>query len=468
MKRSLVVGLVLSAVMMAVAFAEPRSKEPGALSDKALAALRQSFKMDKQNRALYNAITNNDISALAINRDILLRHDELFSHKIETKGITNQKRSGRCWMFAGLNVLRPAIIKKLRTKDFEFSESYLAFWDKLEKANCFLERIIAMRDRDIMDRELELILRKPVPDGGYWEGFVNLVLKYGLVPKQVMEETNSSENTALMNNLLSRKLRADAVKLRRMARKGRSLEQLRQAKNKMLKEFYKMLVLNYGQPPTEFVWRFEDQNSVVTEPRRYTPQCFFRKVVAVDLEQYVDLFNDPSKPYGKHYRLRLSRNLMEGQDVHFVNVEIEQLKAAARKSVLDGEPVWFACDVGKDQSRQHGIMAKHLYDYDSIFRVPMRMNKAQRALFRDSVPNHAMVFVGLDMDGDKVTKWRVENSWGKDKGRNGYWSMYDSWFDANVFSVIVKKKYVPKRILRIFEQPAEVLPPWDPMFCFVQ
>jgi len=442
--------------------------EAGALSEEAINKIRGSFEMDAHTRAMYNSITNNDISSLAVNRDILREHNDLFSHKIKTKGVTNQKSSGRCWLFAGLNTLRPIVIQKHKLKEFELSQSYLAFWDKLEKANCFLENIIEFRDRDIMDREMEFLLRTPIPDGGYWENVVNLVEKYGVAPQEIMPETNSSSNTSLMNALIGRKLRADAVKLRQMSNEKKSVKRLRAEKAKMLGEVYKMLAMNLGEPPSKFEWRFEDANSVVSEVKSYTPKSFFEEVVGVDMREYVDVFNDPSKEYGKHYQIRLTRNIRDGDDAHFANVEVQALKDIAAKAVLDDEPVWFSCDVGKDQSKEHGIMAIGMFDYDSIYQTDMSMSKAERSLFRESVPNHAMVFVGVDMQGNKPAKWLVENSWGKDQGSEGLWTLYDTWFDKNVYSVIVKKKYVPEEVLKIFEEPAIKLPPWDPAYSFVQ
>ena len=442
--------------------------EAGALSEEAINKIRGSFEMDAHTRAMYNSITNNDISSLAVNRDILREHNDLFSHKIKTKGVTNQKSSGRCWLFAGLNTLRPIVIQKHKLKEFELSQSYLAFWDKLEKANCFLENIIEFRDRDIMDREMEFLLRTPIPDGGYWENVVNLVEKYGVAPQEIMPETNSSSNTSLMNALIGRKLRADAVKLRQMSNEKKSVKRLRAEKAKMLGEVYKMLAMNLGEPPSKFEWRFEDANSVVSEVKSYTPKSFFEEVVGVDMREYVDVFNDPSKEYGKHYQIRLTRNIRDGDDAHFANVEVQALKDIAAKAVLDDEPVWFSCDVGKDQSKEHGIMAIGMFDYDSIYQTDMSMSKAERSLFRESVPNHAMVFVGVDMQGNKPAKWLVENSWGKDKGSEGLWTLYDTWFDKNVYSVIVLKKYVPEDVLKIFEEPAIELPPWDPAYSFVQ
>lgn len=455
--------MVFTCQLVVVLIASLLFGDEGALSQEIIEQLRSGCQMDAHTRAMYNAITNNDIRELALNREVLRGHNEIFSHKIETKGITNQKKSGRCWLFAGLNTMRPAVIKKYNLESFEFSQSYLSFWDKMEKANTFLERIIEFRDRSLLDREMELILRQPIPDGGYWENVVDLVQKYGVIPKDIMPETNSSENTNEMNRVIGHKLRADAVKLRKMHEGKEAVEKLRAAKNKMLTETYRMLVMNYGEPPTDFEWRFEDANSVVSDSVKYTPKSFLKEFMGVDLSEYVNVFNDTTKDYGKRYQIRLSRNLYDGHDINYANVAIEVLKEIATKSVQDDSPVLFAADVGYDQSRELGIMEEGLYDYESIYNIDMDMSKAARAMYRNSVRGHGMVLVGVDMRDGKVLKWKVENSWGEESGSKGYWTLYDKWFDLHVYNIIVKKKYVPDEILKIYELPAIIVPPWDPM-----
>ena len=436
----------------------------GGLDESMITVIRNSFNTDSHTRAMYNAITNNDIKDLALNRDLIKGHNELFSHKIKTKGITNQKSSGRCWLFAGLNIMRPAVIEKHKLNKFEFSQPYLQFWDKMEKANNFLEYMIQFRDKDPLEREMEILLRNPIPDGGWWKYVVALIEKYGVVPIDIMPETNSSEKTGMMNKLLARKLRADAVMIRNLGKEGSSIEKLRQEKEKMMAEIYKMLAMNIGEPPAEFEWRYEDKDSTVSKVKTFTPGSFYREFVDIDLNQYVSVFSDPTKDYGKHYALRMSRNIFDDEDINYVNIEIGLLKEMAMKSVLDDEPVWFACDVGKDQSRDYGIMAMDIYDYGAIYNIEMGLSKSERALFRESAPNHAMVFVGIDVKDGKSVKWLVENSWGKNKGSDGYWTLYDSWFDSHVYNVIVHKKYVPEEVLKIYEQDPVILPPWDPMY----
>jgi len=440
----------------------------GALTNEDISQMRSALEMDVHTRAMYNAVTNNNIKELALNRNLLQKNNEVFSHKIKTKGVTNQKSSGRCWLFAGLNIMRPAVIEKYKLSEFEFSQNYLAFWDKMEKANCFLEYIIEFRDKDPLDREMEIILRSPFGDGGWWKYVVELIEKYGVVPKEIMPETNSSSNTGMMNKIISRKLRADAVKLRDLHIQGRSVEELRLEKKKMLADIYKMLVINLGEPPTEFKYRFEDRDSVVSSMKTYSPKSFFENFVGIDLHEYISIFNDASKDYGNHYSIRLSRNIYDGHDIDFTNVEIDKQKSIAKKSILDDEPVWFACDVGKDQNGKHGIMAMDIYDYSSIYNTSMDMTKAERALYRESAPNHAMVFVGVDINDEKPVKWLVENSWGSGKGNNGYWSLYDTWFDNHVYNIIVMKNFVPKDILKIYEMDPIILPPWDPMYSMLK
>lgn len=440
----------------------------GALSPELINNIQKSFKMDSQSRAIYNAVTNNDIDELALNRDLVRNHNDLFSHKIKTKGITNQKSSGRCWLFAGLNLMRPIVIQKHKLGEFEFSQNYLAFWDKMEKANCFLENMIELHDRDLLDREMEILLRDPIPDGGWWEYVVDLIKKYGAVPKEIMPETNSSEKTDMMNALIGRKLRMDAVKIREMASSGNSIESIRAEKEKMLEEIYRMLVVNLGEPPSEFTWRYEDKDSTVAASKTYTPKSFFDDFVNINLDEYVSIFNDQAKELGKHYQIRLSRNIYDGRDIDYITVESGLLKEMAGKSVLADEPIWFACDVGKDQDGKRGIMATNIYDYGSIYQTDLDMTKDQRTLYRESTPNHAMVFIGVDIKDNKPIKWLVENSWGTDRGDGGYWTLYDSWFDNHVYEIIVKKRFVPENVLKMFDQPVIIVPPWDPMYEMVK
>ena len=435
----------------------------GGLAPDVIEQVRQSFQIDPSTRALMNALTNNDIKKLAVNRQQYVAHDNLFNHKIKTKGITNQKSSGRCWLFAGLNIMRPRVIAKYNLKEFEFSQSYLFFWDKFEKANLFLELIIETRDRDPLDRELEMILRSPFPDGGLWIYVVELIEKYGVVPQSVMPESHQTSNTSMMDRLISRKLRKDASILRQMGQGGATVSDLRSRKVEMLKDVYKMLVLNIGEPPAQFQWRYETKDSVVSQVKTYTPKSFFKEVVDVNLRDYVPIYNHPMRPYDRLYQMRLNRNIYDRPDNMFINLDTERMRELALKQLLDNQPVYFACDVGKEDNYEHGIMSPRIYDYDSFYGLDFSMSKEEKFRYRESRSTHAMVFVGVDTLEGKPTKWLVENSWGDERGDEGYWTMYDEWFDQYVYKVIIHKKHLPEQVLDILKTEPVVLPPWDPM-----
>jgi bleomycin hydrolase len=458
-------------ILLSVAFAalvccttmSPLAADDGRLDPALTANLRHSLNMDGPTQALLNALTATDAKKLAVNRAIVQGHNDLFNHRIKTKGITDQKKSGRCWLFAGLNMMRPAVIEKYKLDEFEFSLNYLAFWDKLEKANFFLETVIDLRQRDPLDRELDYFLKDPIGDGGWWDYVVALVDKYGVVPNEVMTETYPSENTDVMNDVLAAKLRVDAAQLRRMAAEKKSVGQLREAKRQMLREVYRILVMNYGQPPAQFVYRYADKNKKVSKPKTYTPQSFYKDWVGVDLSQYVQVCNDPTHPYQKHYRLRRLTNMVGSPEVHYANVPIDALKNTAVKSIIDREPVDLYGDEKADMDRDKGIMQVGLYDYGKMYSVDLTLSKADRMRTRQGGPGHVMVFIGVDIQDNKPVKWLVENSWGKEHGKNGLWTMYDNWFDEHVYGIIVKKAYVPNSVLKIFQEEPVELPPWTPI-----
>lgn len=426
--------------------------------------IRSSVKLSKDDQVIMNALTNNKLTDLVLNHKFLSKHNDLFNHKIETRGITDQKRSGRCWLFAGLNVLRPKVIKQYNLKDFEFSQSYLFFWDKLEKANTFLEYIIATLDRDLYDRELQIFLKRPITDGGYWSYVVNLIEKYGVVPKSVMPETYQSRNSWSMGSILAMLLRQFAVELRTRAAKGAAQVELRKRKDEMLKTIYRILVLNLGEPPTQFVWRYETKKGEPGKAKTYTPLQFYREVVATKITDYVALMNYPGKPYNRLYRLDKARNMFEGNDPTYANLESNELAEFALKSVLNNEPVWFACDIMVDKDSKHGVLSTQVLDYPSLLNIDLKMNKEERIKYWESSGNHAMVLVGVDTIDKRPVKWLVEDSHGADSGHNGHWTMYDDWFNEYVYTVIINKKYLPDEIKQLFTQKPEILPPWDPMF----
>jgi bleomycin hydrolase len=422
--------------------------------------LLNAIQMDGQTRAAMNAVTNNDIKDLALNRDIVAVNDDVFSFKLPTKGITDQESSGRCWMFAGLNLMRQTVVKKYNLEDFELSESYLAFWDLLEKSNVFLEYIIETRNRDILDRELDKRLDEPIDDGGYWGYVVNLLEKYGVVPKKFMAETHSSSNTGRMTYILTTMLRRDASLLRSWAAEGKTEADLRSEKPKMLKDVLRVLVINYGLPPSQFEWRTTDSTGKTTAPVTYTPQKFYTDVIGLDLSDYVSLGSYPIHPFGKNYSIITSRSMADKPEESLVNVDAQQMKSYALKALLDSNRVWFGCDVGHEANGKKGLLVRGL----ELFGVKLDMTKTERLNYRDESNNHSMVLVGVDVVDGKPRKWRVENSWGKDRGDEGFFAMSDDWFDEYVLNVIVPKKYLPDDVLAIAKEKPIPLPPWDPVW----
>ena len=478
--------------------------QDGTLTPGQIEKIRSEFQLDGHLRAVRNALTNTGIRDIAKNRDVIADFDKKFSHKIKTKGISNQKSSGRCWMFAGFNTIKPVLMENLDLSDFEFSHIYLQFWDKMEKANSFLEYMIAYRERDLQDREVVFLLRSPAPDGGYWENFADLVTKYGVIPKEAMAESASSESTGMMNKALARLLRNSAVELREIYEDTGSVRQMREAKERMLAEVYQLLVLNLGEPPEEFTWRHkgkdegDDEEEVGadgddgddeedaddededeeegddddgyaveqewSEARRYTPRSFYDECVGLDLSEYVKISDDPIRPKGQHYEIRMTKNLYDGRNSNYANVSIEMLREVTKTVLLANKAVYFAADVSPDQDSSSGIMARNLYDYESIYALDMGLNKTERLLFRDSTINHGMAFIGVDLVEGEPVKWLVENSWGSSRGSGGLWTMYDDWFRDNVYHIIVHRDYVPDEVLEILERPAEELRVWDPMW----
>ncbi|MBT4223084.1 MAG: hypothetical protein HOD72_01325 [Opitutae bacterium] len=478
-RHPLAIAFCISNVLMA----KTHTPVPeGMLNPKLITQLREGYEMDEADQARFNAISNTDINKLALNREIIRGEDGHFSHKIASKGITDQKSSGRCWMFAGFNVMRPKIIHELGLDEFEFSSAYLQFWDKMEKSNRYLEAVIEMRDGDPLDREWQLVNEWMVGDGGWWNYVTGLIEKYGVVPVSTMPETHSSENTRVMNVVLERLLRSRAIGILQAHAKGASVAKLRKTKEKTLAEVYRFLCLNLGEPPTKFEWRYEATKSSedkedakktgnekpqvkqerLTSLKSYTPKGFYEEFVGVDLSKFVCLYHDASKPTGKHYRFKRTHNIVGDEDMDFVNIEMEAMKEIAVKSVLANQPMWFAVNMGIDQSREHGLMEHELFDYETLFDIEMPLSKADRTRLYAGSSNHAMVLRGVDIHNGKPRKWLVENSWGKDKGNKGTWTLYNKWFEEHVYTIIVDRKHVPAKTLKVFKEEADELPPWYP------
>lgn len=424
------------------------------------------FDSDPKNMLALNAVTQTDVTSVALNREVVNRSNHTYSHLIKTPNATNQKGSGRCWMFAGLNTIRMITMEKMNLDQFEFSQSHLMFWDKLEKANFFLESIIETCDEPLDGRLVQWLLAQPLSDGGQWDMFINLIEKYGVVPQSVMPETDSSSSSRRMNSMVVLKLRESATILRKMHDKGAAPEALREAKGKMVQDVHQMLCIHLGTPPTQFDWSWRNKDNEFHRHGTITPTEFYKEYVGVDLNDYVCLINAPTqdKPYNKNYTVQYLGNVINGQIVRYLNVDINTLKQATANMVKDGEPVWFGCDVGKDFQRDFGILDPDVYNYELVYGTSLNLNKADRLDYGHSRMTHAMVLAGVDIDEDgNPQKWRVENSWGTEHGDKGYEMMTDAWFDEYLYEVTVHKKYLSDELLAILETEPTVLPPWDPM-----
>ena len=426
----------------------------------------KSFNSSTSNQLARNALIQNDINKVAVHWENFSKINHIFSNTISKQlPVTNQKSSGRCWGFAGLNLLRLEIVKNYNLSNFEFSQNYFMFWDKLEKANYFLENILKTLDQNYDSRLMMHLLQAPVQDGGQWDMFVNLIEKYGLVPKSVMPETNHSSKSSMMNYFLTHKLRECAFILRKSKKPRTTIKQLRSKKEEMMSVIYSLLCMFLGNPPIKFDWSIKDKNNKFTRFNNVDPLDFYRKFTKVKLKNKVCLINAPmsNKKMNELYTIDFLGNVVGGNIIKYANVEINELKKAAIKSIKNDEAVWFGCDVGKMFNRELGIMDMNLYDYEKLFDTKFKMNKASRLEYGDSAMTHAMLFTGVDLKRNTPRKWRVENSWGDKNGDKGYYLMSDSWFDEYNYEVVVDKKYLSNKILEIFNREPNYLEPWDPM-----
>ncbi len=428
--------------------------------------LKSSFKKDAYTKAMQNALSSTDITQLAWNRENVGTTDQFFTYRVDVSGITDQKKSGRCWMFSSLNLFRPMAMKRFNLAEFEFSENYLYFWDLMEKSNLFLNNIANSAILPIDDQKVKWYLRSPIDDGGQWGNFVNLVKKYGLVPKETMEETNSSENTSWTTKMINTKLREDALEIRDLKLAKVDQKKLANRKLEMLSEVYRMLALNLGEPPSEFQWRFKDKDKKLSETKTYTPQSFMADVFGnTSLDDYVMLMNDPSRPFWKHYEVENYRNIQEGENWNYVNLPNDVIKAFCIASIKNNEALYSSCDVAKQLRRDVGILDVDNFDFESIYGVKFGMNKAQRIQTGESGSSHGMALIAVDLDAQqKPVKWQFENSWGPTACDKGYLTFTDAWFDEYMFRFVVNKKYLSEKVLEIYSQKPEMLPPWDPMF----
>ena len=434
------------------------------ISQELLLQFRSENQMTASDRAIRNALSVTDVKSLALSQDNQAEIDTYFSNSVPSKGITDQKSSGRCWLFTGLNVLRSKVINRDKLNGLEFSQIYLFFYDQLEKSNLFLQAVIDTKGKPMDDKTVEWLFKNPLSDGGTFTGVADLVMKYGLVPSGVMPENFTANNTSKFTSFVKRKLREDGLQLRDSKLKGAELLRL---KEKMLCEIYHMLVLGLGQPVTEFTWAPKGSDgNYVSAPKHYTPLSFYKELIGEDLNaDYVMLMNDPTREYWKTYEIQYDRHTYDGHNWLYLNLPIDEIKAAAIESIKDSTMMYFSCDVNKELDSKRGLLALDNYDYSSILGVTFGMDKRQRILSFDSGSTHAMTLKAVDLDSNgKPQKWEVENSWGASHGFHGHLIMTDEWFDAYMFRLVVKKQYLSQKVLNAAKQHPTMLPCWDPMF----
>ena len=422
---------------------------------------KNKFLKNNKNTASRNALIKNDLNTVSLNWENYSKINHHFSNLIKKElPATDQKASGRCWGFAGLNLMRLKVVENLDLPNFEFSQNYFMFCDKLEKANYFLENIIQTKDHAYDSRLIMHLVKAPVQDGGQWDMFVNLINKYGAVPKDVMPETNHSSKSMSMNYILTHKLREFASILRK-----KRLKNLSSLKKEMMEVIFNLLAMFLGQPPDVINWSTRNKDNRYFVISDMTPKDFCKKYADINIKDKVCLIHAPmsNKKFNTVYTVEYLGNVVEGQIIKYLNVDVQKLKKSAIQSIKNNEAVWFGCDVGKRFSREQGVLDMGIYDYENVFQTDFKMNKQTRLEYGDSEMTHAMLLTGVDIKKRNSTKWKIENSWGTKSGNKGYMMMTDEWFDEYTYEIVVDKKYISKRLLKYLDMEPVVLAPWDPM-----
>lgn len=441
------------------------SKEMGALTLEHLEGFRRDFEADPSKRLMQNVVTQHDVNDVALNRSIVTEATHTFSTLLDDWSVTNQAKTGRCWMFAGLNLFRVDARKAMNLKEFEFSQNYLMFWDKLERANFLLEAIIETADRPVDDRTVSWLLQRSIEDGGQWDMFADLVDKYGVVPKTAMPETESSSSSARMNSILNYQMRQGAKTIRDLYASESGLDEMRRVKSQVLQVIYRILCIHLGTPPSSFDWQWKDKDGEFNRAGEMTPKEFSEKYVTVPLEDYVSLVHDPrpTSPMGRTFTIAYLGNVVESPPIKYLNVDIQLIKDITLRLLQDGKPVWMGCDTGKQMHRDLGLWDSDLFDYTGVYGAEFSLDKAARLEYHQTRMTHAMLFTGVDVVDGEPRRWRVENSWDSKVGDKGFFLMNDSWFAEYMFEIAAPKSYLPADLQKALDLEPIVLPPWDPM-----
>ena len=458
--------LTTTLLSLLVCSASGFAQKSGGITPEMLGQIKKMQTATPAEKALGNALSTTDINILTRNASNPAAQNKYFSNYVKSKGITNQKSSGRCWLFTGLNVMRAKMIENYKLGEFTFSHVYCFFYDQLEKSNLFLQGIIDNAKKPMDDKMVEWLFKNPLSDGGQFTGIADVISKYGVVPSEVMPETYAANNTSRMSKLVSYKLRQFGIELRNMAAKGAKTDALQKRKVEMLGTVYHMLTLFFGNPPEKFTWTRCDQSGKPVSTKEYTPLGFYKEYVAKDLQNnYVMLMNDPTREYYKVYEIDYDRHTYDGKNWTYINLPMDSIKKIAIRSIKDSTMMYMSCDVGKYIDKNTGVLDSANYDYASILGTEFNMSKKERIMSFASMSSHAMTLMAVDLDENgKPLKWEVENSWGADYGYKGHLIMSDSWLDGYLFRLVAEKKYVSPATLDLLKQKATLLPPWDPMF----